>query len=181
MKMSQLISIAALLATVAAAPAQMPRQSLTTASAGAQEQVTVITSELLTYDYKQKYALFEQNVTVVDPRIKIMSDKMTVRFDASNKVTQIVCEGHVYITQEDKTAKADVSTYDVLSGDIVLTGNPVVKSGQDTVTGEKIVFNRDRETVRVFGKPKMVIVPGKGGADVFNLKSGGTKGGGKPK
>lgn len=160
--------------------------SLWTARA-AEDELTVITSDKLIYDYKQKFALFEGNVVVVDPRIKITADKMTVFFTASNKVSAIKCEGHAVIQQTDKVAKAALATYDVSSGDIVLTGSPVVQSGKDTLTGDPIIFNRDRNTVRVEGtqqKPRLVIVPGSdsGSKDLLNMGVPGGKkiDGGKP-
>lgn len=135
--------------------------------AAGEEEVTVITSDRLIYDYRQKFALFETNVVVVDPRIKITADKMTVFFSASNKVTHIKCEHHVTISQADKSARADLATYDVASGDIVLTGGkPEVWSGKNKLSGDPIVFNRDRNTVRVEGtgeKPRLTIVPGQNG------------------
>ena len=154
----------------------------------AEEELTVITSDRLIYDYKQKFALFEGNVVVVDPRIKITADKMTVFFTPSNKVSAIKCEGRVVIQQTDKVARAALATYDVASGDIVLTGGrPSVQSGKDTLTGDPIIFNRDRNTVRVEGtqqKPRLVIVPGNdsGSKDLLNmgLPSGKKNDGGKP-
>lgn len=143
-----------------------------------EETVTVITSDRLLYDYKQKFALFETNVVVVDPRIKITADKMTVFFDATNKVQQIQCEHRVTISQADKTAKADQATYDVASGNIVLTGgNPEVMSGRNRMTGDPIIFNRDQNTVRVDGavqKPRITFYPGEkeGSGDLMNIGIG---------
>lgn len=148
------------------------------AFAAAEEEVTVITSDRLIYDYKQKFALFETNVVVVDPRIKITADKMTVFFNASNKVTHIKCEHHVTISQADKSARAELATYDVASGDIVLTGGkPEVWSAKNHLSGDPIIFNRDRNTVRVEGtgeKPRLVITPGQNGGskDLMNFGLG---------
>jgi lipopolysaccharide transport protein LptA len=158
-----------------ASASQDPLAAFVKPKASDEETITVITSDRLFYDYKQKFALFETNVVVVDPRIKITADQMTVFFDASNKVSAIDCAGNVKISQEDKTAKSAKATYDVHTGDIVLTGGrPEVVSASGTMTGDPIIFNRDNNTVSVPGtlqKPRIVIMPGKSGAqtDLLNI------------
>lgn len=138
------------------------------------DAVTVITSDRLFYDYKQKFALFQTNVVVVDPRIKITADQMTVFFDETNRVQAIRCEGAVRISQEDKTARANLATYDVRSGEIILTGGrPEVVSGRNVMTGDPIIFNRDSNTVNVPGtaeRPRLIIAPGQGGGASDLLK-----------
>lgn len=142
------------------------------------EMVTVITSDRLFYDYNQKFALLQTNVVVVDPRIKITADQMTVFFDTSNKVSAIECEGRVRISQEDKSATAATATYDVRSGNIILTGGkPEVVSGGNVLTGDPIIFNRDNNTVNVPGtgeRPRIRITPGSGGTGGL-LDAGGGK------
>ena len=115
----------------------------------ATEDLTVITSDKLTFDYKKHYALFEDNVVVVDPQMKLMSERMTVTFNESNKVENIRAEGKVIIVQEDKTANSDLAVYNVDTGEIVLTGHPTVTRGKDVLRGEKITFWRDENRMRV--------------------------------
>lgn len=138
------------------------------------DAVTVITSDRLFYDYKQKFALFQTNVVVVDPRIKITADQMSVFFDETNRVQAIRCEGRVRISQEDKTARSDLATYDIRSGEIILTGGkPEVVSGRNVMTGDPIIFNRDSNTVNVPGtteRPRLIIAPGQGGGATDLLK-----------
>jgi len=109
----------------------------------AEGEVTVITSESLIYDNGEQSAVFEQNVVVTDPKMKMMSDKLTVEFDDDNKVKYILAEGNVYIEQEDKTAWSEYASYDVASGKVVLRGEPMIKQGKDMLQGEKITFWRD--------------------------------------
>ncbi len=163
-------------ATPRHAASQDPLAAAFKSHATNEEQITVITSDRLFYDYKQKFALFMTNVVVVDPRIKITAEQMTVFFDESNKVSAIKCERDVHISQEDKTAKADLATYDVHSGDIVLTGGkPEVLQGKNVMTGDPIIFNRDNNTVTVPGtiqKPRIVFVPGQNTGSMDLLGAG---------
>ena len=146
------------------------------AAAGTSEELTVITSDRLTFDYKKHYALFESNVVVIDPQMKLMADRMTVTFDDSNKVQNIRSEGHVIILQEDKKATSDLATYDVTTGEIILTGNPKVTRGADVLTGERITFWRDENRMRVDkGATLYLQNAGKGGAK-GDLLGGGKSG-----
>lgn len=121
--------------------------------------LTVITSDKLTFDYPNHFALFDGNVVVVDPQMTLYADKMTVLFSASNKVSEIKAEGKVYIVQEDKQARAEVAQYNVDQGIIVMTGKPQVTRGQDVLTGDKITFWRDQNKMLVEPRARLVINP----------------------
>lgn len=139
--------------------ALVPFSGIAQSSAQSTEDVTVITSEKLTFDYNQQYALFENDVVVVDPRMKIYADKMTVTFNKQNKAESVKAEGNVIIIQEDKRARAAAAEYLVASGEVTLTGNPMITSGKNIFTAETIKFWRDDN--RMEGKPKsrLVIYP----------------------
>lgn len=161
---------------LAQAPAAKPSAP---AAAGAEEeeQLTVISSDRLTFDYKRKYALFENNVVVTDPQLKLLAVKMTVTFDDQSKVKSIRAEGDVVMIMEDKKSRSDTATYDVYSGEIVLEGSPQVTRGKDVLTGKRITFWRDSNRVKVEGGSTLFLhQDGKGGEGILD---GGSRGGGK--
>ena len=121
--------------------------------------VTVITSDKLTFDYLKQYAFFEQNVVVVDPQMKIYADTMMVTFDENNRARNIKAQGNVIIIQEDKRARAAVAEYKVDTGEITLTGKPMITSGKNIFTADVIRYWRDDE--RMEGKPnsRLIIYP----------------------
>lgn len=126
--------------------------------------LTVITSDKLTFDYSDRFSLFEGNVVVVDPKMKLYADKMTVLFSVSNKISEIKAEGKVYIVQDDKRARSDVAMYNVDQGIIVLTGKPQVTRGDDILTGDKITFWRNENKMLVEPRARLVINPQDGQA-----------------
>lgn len=126
--------------------------------------LTVITSDKLTFDYAQRFSLFEGNVVVVDPQMKLYADKMTVLFSVGNRISEIKAEGKVYIVQDDKRARADVAQYNVDQGIIVLTGKPQVTRGDDILTGDKITFWRNQNKMLVEPRARLVINPQDGQA-----------------
>ncbi len=123
------------------------------------EELTVITSAKLTVDYNKRFALFEGDVLVVDPRMKIYADQMTVQFNEQNKADKVVAKGRVIIVQEDKRARAAEAEYHVASGEINLKGNPMVMKGKNIFTADLMQFWRDEE--RLVGHPqaRLVIYP----------------------
>ena len=126
---------------------------------------TVITSEKLTFDYKNHFAVFENNVLVTDPEMRLTSDKLTVQFNEKGAAKVIKAEGNVHITQLDKVARSQVATYDVDSGKIVLAGKPRVTRGRDTLDGEVITFWRDDNRMTCQSRARLVIHPDKDGSN----------------
>ena len=132
------------------------------------QEVTVITSERLTFDYGKNYAVFEENVVVTDPGMQLIADKLAVWFSEAGDVTLIKAEGAVHITQEDKVATAEQATYDVVNGKIVLVQNPRLQRGLHYLEGTTITYWRDKELLIVEPQSKLVIFP-ENGQDRINL------------
>lgn len=119
---------------------------------------TVITADKLTFDYLQKFALFENNVLVNDPRLQLSANRLTVIFTESGGAQTIKAEGKVLLTQGDKKARGDVATYDVVSGRIVLAGGPPqVMQGRNILEGEVITFWRDQQRVECKPRARLVV------------------------
>ncbi len=86
-------------------------------------------------------------------------DTATTEQDAAKQISRIVCEGNVVITRktpvsEENPEPIQKSTsghadYDVKTGMIVLTKDPVLSRGKDTLKGEIITIWRDSEKVSV--------------------------------
>jgi lipopolysaccharide export system protein LptA len=129
----------------------------------AADDVTVITSDRLTFDYSKQYALFDGNVIVTDPEMKLTSDKLTVRFSEENDVETIIAEGNVRIWQADKVATGGHAKYEVASGRIQLTRDPKVRRGKDLLEGTTITFWRDENKMVCEPQARLVIFPEKGG------------------
>ncbi len=156
MKMLKL-AMAVLLALLALFPAVWAAD--TKDSLEVADNVTVITAVRLTFDYKNKYALFEENVVVSDPEMQLTSDKLIVHFAEEGKVTSIKAEGHVNMKQDDKVGQCALATYDVPSGKIVMAGKPRVSRGRDVLEGDIITFWRDDNKMVVQPQARLVIYP----------------------
>ncbi len=136
---------------------------LSRAGQTAGENITVITSDKLVYDSAKAYALFDGNVVVTDPNMKLSTDKLTAMFDKAQKIKHIKAEGNVTITQDNKTAKAGKATYDVATGKIEMTERPWVRQGKDVLEGGRIIFWRDESRMECYDGARLIIYPGQGG------------------
>lgn len=128
-----------------------------------EEAVTVITSDRLTFDAKGRTAVFEHNVLVTDPKMQMAADRLIVKFDEQGQAQVIRAEGRVTITQLDRTAQAEVASYDVPSGKIVLTGKPRITRGRDVLEGEVITYWRHQDRMICQPGARMVIYSEQGG------------------
>lgn len=108
---------------------------------------TVITSTSLAFDQKKSTAVFEGNVMVTDPALKIVSDRLTVSFTNDKKVELINAEGNVVITRDIIQAEAKMAVYAVSDGKITLWGKPSVIRQKDHLTAETIVFWRNSNRI----------------------------------
>lgn len=114
---------------------------------------TVITANRLSFDYERYSAVFEENVVVSDPQIRMESDKLNVLFDGEDNVKSVTAMGNVRLRYEDKTGSCGRAVYLANKGQIVLAESAVLRRGRDAVMGEKI-------TVWI-GEDRMLCEPGR--------------------
>jgi len=142
---------------------------------------TIITADNLHGDYAHNVGTFEGNVLVVDPRMTVRADRMTVFFGATNVVTtvgattttnttrsvqKIIADGAVVMTTPDnKKTNSDHAEYTANDGKVVLTGHPRAESADGIVSGNKITFWRDSQRMDVensqteTNRPRLLIFP----------------------
>ena len=135
------------------------------AKAAAVDIKTVVTSDSLLFDYGRSTCIFEKNVVVDDPRVKMKCDKLYVFFDSTNNVDSIVASGSVRIWQDEKLGVCDKTVYTEKTGAIVMTGNAKLQNGNNLVQGKEIKIFVNSE--KVFCTPgRLVIFPG----DIRNIR-----------
>jgi lipopolysaccharide transport protein LptA len=117
---------------------------------------TVITSDTLLFDYRQRMCVFEGNVVVTEPRVRMESQKLHIFFDASNNVESVVATESVRVTQENRVATCGRAVYTVESGAIVMTIDPMLKRGRDELHGDEIRIFVNSE--KVISKPGRLVV-----------------------
>jgi lipopolysaccharide export system protein LptA len=123
----------------------------------AQDQVPVkIISDKMDYDQENNTVIFTGNVHVDRSDFELWSDKLTVFMeaapggaaaqpsvgpDASRDIEKLLAEGKVRIKRENQLGTSDKATYWTKKGVIVMEGNPVLKDGEGSISGEVITYH----------------------------------------
>ncbi|MBI5393804.1 MAG: LptA/OstA family protein [Verrucomicrobia bacterium] len=122
---------------------------------------TVITSDELQMSMDKKVATFTGHVKVVDPQGTMTADKMIVYLaeggSSGSSVNKIEATGGVVISQEGRRAIADEAVYTAADRIVILSGAAQVQTGNSLVTGETIVYDMNKNTAVVKGRPRMTI------------------------
>jgi len=117
---------------------------------------TVITSGQLTYDYKRSIAVFEEDVVVEDPQVRIESDTLTVMFDQTNDIKSVTSLGNLRISSENRRAQCRKAIYLARRGEILLNGDAKLYRDRDMLAGNQITFWLNEE--RVLCKPGRLVI-----------------------
>lgn len=110
---------------------------------------TVITSQRLEFDNRERRAVFEGNVLVQDATMRMRSESLIVLFDENEQPSWIEADGGVIILQEGRLARAERAEYNIVEGKMVLKGSAEVRRGRDLLKGDTITFWRDRDRIEV--------------------------------
>ncbi len=149
---------------------------------GIEQKPTKITSEQL--EYKPNLAIFIGNVVALSPEFSITCERMELSFEEievkgkkKRELKFIRCYQNMEGTKSSDTAVERVEivrnqpagkdavsgsqkgiagevVYNVVSGEIVLTGKPVLVQGMNEIRGDKITVWRDSDKMHVAGDVK---------------------------
>jgi lipopolysaccharide export system protein LptA len=100
-----------------------------------------ITSDRMEVDRKKNTVVYTGQVVAIQGDLKMQSRKLTATYSPDmKKLTEIVAEGEVRISQGDRLATGSRAVFNGVAQTITLTGNPVVRQGNNEVSGNRIVF-----------------------------------------
>ncbi len=102
--------------------------------------LTVITSQSMVYDYEEAVAIFEGNVQVDDPGLRLWTDKLTVAFDGANQVRSLEALGHVKFERADGSGASQKAEYAAVDGKMTLTGEAVLHRDEESIMADVITF-----------------------------------------
>ena len=122
----------------------------------AQGQVPVkILSDQMEYVQENNTVVFRGNVHVDREDFQIWSDKLTVFMessgeqgqktsmgpDGSQDIEKLLAEGSVRIERDKQVGTSEKATYWTKRGVVVMEGNPVLKDGESSISGEVITYH----------------------------------------
>ena len=125
-------------------------------------RVTITCDGQMDIDYKKNFAIFYDNVKVIDKNSVMFANKMHVYFDpVTNQMVRAIAYGDVEIITSDKRAVGDKAVYVEKTHTMVLTGNPYVYRENDVITADKITFYTEDGRMVCEPRAKLVLFPSK--------------------
>lgn len=115
-----------------------------------EDRQIVVTSDSLEVDSQGNTALFTGSVVAKVDSVAIHSDRMRVSYSsAENVVQEIHAIGNVRVLSQGKAIFSEEAKYERDEEKIILTGNPKVVEGQNTISGARITyyFREDRAII----------------------------------
>ena len=128
----------------------------------------IIKSKVLEVNNEQKVVTFEGDVNAETDDFVMECQKMLVYYDSlptqesagkvKTRITKIVATGQVKINRANGgMATAEKAVYYQNDEEVILTGNPVVKQGNDFVEGDRIiVFIKENRSIVESSEDKKV-------------------------
>ena len=87
--------------------------------------VTITCDGPVEVEYDKQRAVFNNNVVAIEGDRKLIADKMELFFDTvSKQIKEMICTGHVSITQGGNTTYSDKATYNAVEKKVTLSGSP---------------------------------------------------------
>lgn len=129
-----------------------------------------ITSDNMEYTQNKDQVLFSGSVYVIRQDMQLWSDTLTVTLESQKgqtknagalgqkgSISRIVANGNVRIKGEkNRSGTCGKATYDAKGDVLTLEGNPILKDGDNTITGEIIKMYISQNRSEVIGGKKRV-------------------------
>jgi lipopolysaccharide export system protein LptA len=109
-----------------------------------------ITADWMEADQTKYSIIYRGRVVTVQNAMTMRSDTLTAFFDPETKqMKQIIAEGKVNATQGDRVATGEKAVFDDKAKTVTLTGNPVMRQGNNQISGVKVIYftEEDRSIV----------------------------------
>lgn len=124
-----------------------------------------ITSQNLEARHKERMVVFTGDVVARQEQFALYADHLTVYLKKEvDDIDRIVAKDNVRIVQGDRLATCREAVYYHGEGTLILQGDPMVREGDSSVKGWRIVYYVDGERSVVEGKDdqrvSVTIVPG---------------------
>src|ERR1051325_8038546 len=105
-----------------------------------------ITSDWMEVDQKKNTITYKGRVVTIQGDMTMRSDTLTAFYDENMKqMKQIVAEGKVNATQGTRVATGEKAVFDDPTKTVTLTGNPVMRQGNNQVTGTKVIYFMEQD------------------------------------
>jgi len=115
-----------------------------------------ISSDWMEVDQKKNTITYKGRVVTVQADMTMRSEMLTAYYDPDmKKIKQIVAEGKVNATQGNRVATGEKAVFDDTAKTVTLTGNPVMRQGNNQVSGIKVIYFVEEDKAVAEGDEKI--------------------------
>ena len=157
MRFSPVFALLALLATPVAA------QQVAFGGIKADARAPVeVTADSLNVNQADGTAVFTGNVLVVQGGLRMQAATIRVGYapDDRTKIQTMTATGGVTLVSPTEAAESKEAVYDVAGGSVVMTGDVLLKQGQNVMSGQKLSVNLRSGTGQMDGRVRTILQPG---------------------
>jgi lipopolysaccharide export system protein LptA len=105
-----------------------------------------ISSQQLEADYQAKVITFIGDVVAKQKEFTLYANRLFLFIDEKGEeIQKIVAQGNVRMVQDNRKATCDEATYYHREGTVVLQGEPVVREGDNWISGKRIIYYIDEQ------------------------------------
>lgn len=112
-----------------------------------------IKSDALKVFHKEHYGLFTGNVVADRGDVQLYCQELRTEYDEKGQVERLICAGKVRVVMGQKETTGAKAVFENTRDLITVSGDPVLKDGDDYMRGELVIFNLADDTVQV-DKPR---------------------------
>ena len=118
-----------------------------------------ITADWMEADQTKNSITYKGRVVTVQNAMTMRSETLTAYYDPETKqMKQIIAEGKVNATQGDRLATGEKAVFDDKTKTVTLTGNPVMRQGNNQVSGVKVIYFTEQDRSIVEGDKNTRVV-----------------------
>ena len=115
-----------------------------------------ITSDWMEVDQNKSTITYKGRVVTVQADMTMRSETLTAYYDPEMKqMKQIVAEGKVNAIQGNRVATGEKAVFDNKEKTVTLTGNPVMRQGNNQVSGIKVIYFTEQDRAIAEGDEKI--------------------------
>ncbi len=104
-----------------------------------------IESSHASWDLSQHNVVFEGDVRAVRGAFTLSCERLEASFDSPEQLSEAVASGEVTVNHRGRVATGQRAVLDVQAGRLVLEGEPSVRQGERSLSGERITLFLDDE------------------------------------
>lgn len=103
------------------------------------------------FDLTNTSVLLRGRAEITQGLARLRADAIDGALDASGGLTTIEASGDVYYVTPTETIRGDRAVYTVSNATVVVTGDVILRQGQNVLTGSRLTYNVDTGQARIEG------------------------------